>query len=87
VAWRDGDQVQPRHQLAGHRAGRLTRSIPEPWQALVAACPDGGSQVRISDYRALLDTAPTREMDGDVGGYLDRLRQDLHDLAIDRLLR
>jgi hypothetical protein len=30
----------------------------------------------------LLLAAPTREMDDDVGGYLDRLRQDLHDLAI-----
>jgi hypothetical protein len=31
---------------------------------------------------ALLPAAPTREMDGDVGGCLDRLRQHLHDLAI-----
>jgi hypothetical protein len=31
---------------------------------------------------ALLLAAPTREMDGDVGGNLDRLRQDLHDPAI-----
>jgi hypothetical protein len=35
---------------------------------------------------ALLPAAPTREMDGDVGGYLDRPGQDLHDLAIYLLL-
>jgi hypothetical protein len=35
---------------------------------------------------ALLLAAPAREMDGDVGGHLDRLRQDLHDLAICLLL-
>ena len=35
---------------------------------------------------ALLLAAPTREMDGDVGGCLDRLGQDLHDLAIYLLL-
>jgi len=35
---------------------------------------------------ALLLAAPAREMDGDVGGYLDRLRQDLHDLAVHLLL-
>jgi hypothetical protein len=28
---------------------------------------------------ALLLAAPTRKMDGDVGGQLDRLRQDLND--------
>jgi hypothetical protein len=35
---------------------------------------------------ALLLALTTREMDGDVRGYLHRLRQDLHDLAIDLLL-
>ncbi|MGO9082135.1 MAG: hypothetical protein ACLQDY_24405 [Streptosporangiaceae bacterium] len=31
---------------------------------------------------ALPLAASAREMDGDAGGYLDRLRQDPHDLAI-----
>ena len=35
---------------------------------------------------ALLLAAPAREMDGDVRGYLDRLRQHLHDLAVHLLL-
>ena len=35
---------------------------------------------------ALLIAAPTREMDGDVGGNLDPLRQDLPDPAVYLLL-
>ena len=34
---------------------------------------------------ALLLAAPTRGMDGDIGGHLDRLRQDMNDLAISAL--
>jgi hypothetical protein len=37
---------------------------------------------QISDDEALLLAAPTRDMDGNVGGNLDRLRQDLHDPAV-----
>ena len=45
----------------------------------MSGLPHAGGHLIIE---ALLLAAPTREMDSDVGGYLDRLRQDLHDLAI-----
>src|SRR5580692_2931284 len=41
---------------------------------------------RACDHRELLLAASAREMDEDVGGYLDSLRQDLHDQAVYQLL-
>lgn len=55
-------------------------------QGLVAACPACSSQSGHLIIEALLFAAPTREMDGEVGGYFDRLRQGPHDLAIYLLL-
>src|SRR5215212_2721864 len=60
----------------------------------MVGCAAGSRPVRMTVRReehqiveALLLAAPTGEMDGDVGGNLDCLRQDLHDPAIYLLLR
>src|ERR1700755_2260067 len=65
-------------RLTGPDLGHPQRVIPAPRARAGAGCY-GWSGV-------LLLAAPTREMDGDVGGNLDRIRQDLHDPAIYLLL-
>lgn len=52
-----------------------------PPAADLAADPWEGAESRPISEASLLLVAPTGEMDRDVGGDLDRLRQNLHDLA------
>src|ERR1700745_42944 len=74
IAIRPGFRLRPLAtrtiRLAGPDLGHPQRVIPAPR----------------AKAGILLLAAPAREMDGDVGGNLDRLRQDPHDPAVYLLL-